>query len=110
MSILSNLYHNLAYMWRKDSNDIHDILSRIETELKQMALNLDVLRTEIERVETVDASAVVLLQKLLAEIEANKDDPAALQGLVDRVRVATDALAAAVATVPVEPPVEPPVV
>lgn len=107
MLILSNIYNNLAYMWRKDFNDLHDVLTRIELELKQMALNLDVLRTEVERVETVDASAVVLLQKLLAEIEANKDDPAALQGLVDRVRVATDALAAAVATVPVEPPVEP---
>lgn len=62
-----------------------------------MKLDFTALEAELTRNDTVDASAKLLLETLFAEVEANKDDPAALQALVDRGRAANDALAAAVA-------------
>jgi len=57
-------------------------------------------------IETVDGSASTLITQLLAEVEANKNDPAAIQALVDRAKAATANLAAAVAagTAPPAPP------
>lgn len=65
-----------------------------------MPLDLTALEAEIARDGDVDSSAATLIQRLAAEIEANKTDPAALQALVDRLRSQTDTLAAAVAAVP----------
>ena len=61
-----------------------------------MALDLTALTEEVARLETVEASATALIRSLLDEVAANKDDPAALQALVDRVKAADDGLAAAV--------------
>jgi hypothetical protein len=59
-------------------------------------LDLTKLEAEVARNETVDGSASALLSVLFAEVEAAKNDPAAIQAIVDRVRGANDALAAAV--------------
>lgn len=59
-------------------------------------LDFKALEEELSRNEEVDASAKALLEKLFAEVEASKNDPAALQALVDRGRAANDSLAAAV--------------
>jgi len=55
------------------------------------------LRAEVERNETVDGSAKVLMASLLAQVEENKTNPAAIQELVDQFRAQNDSLAAAVA-------------
>ena len=47
-----------------------------------------------------DASAVVLLQALVTELNAVANDPAAVTALANRLQVATTALSAAVAAVP----------
>jgi hypothetical protein len=60
-------------------------------------LDLSALEAEVARNETVDGSAKALLEQLFAEVEAAKNDPVAIQAIVDRVRAANDALAAAVA-------------
>lgn len=54
------------------------------------------LRAEVERNQSVDSSAITLLNALAAKVEENINDPAALQALVDQVRASNDALAAAV--------------
>lgn len=59
-------------------------------------LDLSALEAEVTRNETVDGSAKALLAQLFAEVEANKNDPVAIQAIVDRVRAANDSLAAAV--------------
>lgn len=59
-------------------------------------LDLSKLEAEITRNESVDASAKALLEQLFAEVEAAKNDPVAIQAIVDRVRAANDTLAAAV--------------
>lgn len=61
-----------------------------------MPLDLSALEAEVSRNESVDGSASTLLTQLFNEVEAHKDDPAAIQAIVDRVRASNDALAAAV--------------
>lgn len=79
-----------------------------------MALDFSQLEAQVSRDETVNGSAVTLIQQLAAEVEANKNDPAALQAFVDRLRGSQDTLAAAVQantpatpTTPTEPPTPP---
>jgi hypothetical protein len=73
-------------------------------EIKQMTVAMEVLRQEVERSNTVAASAVALIQGLADRIEASKGDPIALQAIADDLRGGTDELAAAVeANTPSEP-------
>jgi hypothetical protein len=60
-------------------------------------LDLTALEAEVTRNESVDASASALLKTLFDAVEAAKNDPAAIQAIVDRVRNSNDALTAAVA-------------
>ena len=60
-------------------------------------LDLTALAAAVEEDESVDSSAVTVIEKLMAEVEANKADPVALQAFVDRVRASTAKLGAAVA-------------
>ncbi len=60
-------------------------------------LDLTALTDEVTRNESVDASASALLKTLFDAVEAAKNDPIAIQAIVDRVRNSNDALAAAVA-------------
>ena len=62
-----------------------------------MPLDLTALKAELNRNKEVDDSAKVAMARLLAEVEANKNDPAALQEVVDEWRAQNDSLAAAVA-------------
>jgi hypothetical protein len=55
------------------------------------------LRTEIEANRSAKDSAKRLFATLVAEVEANKSDPAALQTLVDDLKANDEDLAAAVA-------------
>lgn len=93
------LYHNvegiLDHVKTMHSHQ-HNILERIDL----MALDLTTLTEEVARLETVEASAVTLIRTLLDEVAANKEDPAALQALVDRIKASDDVLASAVATTP----------
>jgi uncharacterized coiled-coil protein SlyX len=61
-----------------------------------MALDFTQLEAQVSRDETVNGSAAALIVQLAAEVEANKNDPAALQAFVDRLRASQDTLAAAV--------------
>jgi hypothetical protein len=64
------------------------------------ALDLSGLITEATETETIEASASLVIDRLLAEAEANKNDPAAVQAVVDRFRAARGPLATAIAAVP----------
>jgi hypothetical protein len=44
----------------------------------------------------VDSSAITVINALMAEVEANKADPVALQAIVDRVKASNTKLGAAV--------------
>lgn len=69
-----------------------------------MKLDLSALEAEVTRNESVDGSASALLKALFDEVEASKNDPAAIQALVDRVRASNNTLSAAVsANTPSQP-------
>lgn len=69
-------------------------------------LDLTALEAEVARNESVDDSASILLKQLFDEVEKSKNDPAAIQAIVNRVRAANDKLTAAVvANTPGAPPV-----
>lgn len=69
-----------------------------------MALDLTALEAAANRNTDVDDSAVTVISALMAEVAANKTDPAAIQAIVDRVNASTDKLAAAVANTSGTPP------
>jgi hypothetical protein len=80
------------------------IASRLTQLEANMTAAMEVLRQEVERSNTVAASAVTLIQGLADRIEASKGDPIALQAIADDLRGGTDALADAVeANTPSEP-------
>lgn len=54
-----------------------------------MALDISALESEIERSTTLDAGILALL----AEFEAKKGDPVAIQSLVDKLRSSNDVIA-----------------
>ena len=61
-----------------------------------MASDLIVLQEQVSKVETVDQSAIVLIQGLAEQIAELKNDPAAIQALADRLNASATALASAV--------------
>ena len=86
-------------------------LSNLLERIDKMAINLETLTAEVTRVQTVQASAVTLLTSLTKELEKistdlaaksaeGANDAAALNELIDKLKVSTDDLATAVATVP----------
>jgi hypothetical protein len=79
------------------------LLPQLLQEMKRMSEALNSLAEQVARVETVNQSAVALLQGLhVALVDAlakqtSGEDPAAVQALAERLAADTDALAAAVA-------------
>ncbi len=63
-------------------------------------LDLSALTAEVTAQETVEGGASTLITQLLAEVQANINDPVALAALVQRGAAANAALASAIATVP----------
>lgn len=72
-----------------------------------MALDLTALGVELDRDRDVNSSASDLIDRLAAEVEASKNDPVALQAMVDRLRANSDALAAKVANTSGQPQTPP---
>lgn len=61
-----------------------------------MATDLVPLQNEVSALTQVVPSVVALLEGFASRVEAEKEDPVAVQGLVDGVRSQAQALAAAV--------------
>jgi hypothetical protein len=93
-----------------DPADIFDQLSTLNKRITQMALDVSALEAEITRVQTVQASAITLIQGVVTELEAVKAelslknahvepplDTSALDKLVGDLKSSTDAFSAAVA-------------
>lgn len=64
--------------------------------LNKMAQTLDALQAEVTRNTTVEASALVLIQGLAAQIKAAGTDPVALKAITDQLTQNDDALASAI--------------
>lgn len=75
------------------------VLHAITQKLNHIMSALDNLKTQVTALETVEASAVTLLQGLKAALDAAiaSGDPAAIQAVADQLGTDTATLAAAVA-------------
>lgn len=58
--------------------------------------DLSSLQAQVQANTEVEASAVVLIQGIAAQLAAAKTDPAAIQALSDQLKASADGLAAAV--------------
>lgn len=86
---------------------ILDLLHQILTKEKHMDTELTTLANAVEAEGGVVDSAIVLLTQLVADIEAEKNDPVAIQAIVDSVNAQKQKLAdAVVANTPAEPPAD----
>lgn len=77
-------------------DQILDLLGAIQRKEVAMNAQLDALTVQVKANTDVEASAVVLLKGLAAQIETAKTDPVALQALSDSLKLSADDLAAAV--------------
>lgn len=71
----------------------------LQTLIKQgdiMSAQLDALTAQVQANTEVEASAILLLRGLAAQIADLQDDPAALQALSDNLKASADRLAAAI--------------
>lgn len=69
--------------------------------LKTMAIDLSALTAQIAATASVEASAVTLINAIVAEIVASANDPTKVVELAAQLKAATDPLALAIATSPV---------
>lgn len=70
-----------------------------------MATYFEDLQAQVALTVTVEASAVALIQGLVAKLEAAQGDPAQLQSIVAQLKASSDGLAAAItANTPGGPP------
>lgn len=61
-----------------------------------MAADLTALTAQVTANTDVEASAVILINGLAAQLVAAKNDPVAIQALADKLKASADSLAAAV--------------
>ena len=76
---------------------IISFLKGIQRKEEAMATDLTALTAQVKANEDVEASAVLLIQGLAAQITAAGTDPVALKALSDGMKTSADALAAAIA-------------
>ena len=73
------------------------IAAAIDRFTLMVGTKMDALIAQVTATVGVQASAVTLIQGLVAELVAAQGDPAKVQALTDQLKASTDALAAAVA-------------
>jgi hypothetical protein len=84
-----------------------DVLASIDTRLSDIQIHLgrveamaakefEALEAQVEENTSVEESALTLIQGIAAQLEAARNDPAAITAMATRLRSSADALAAAV--------------
>ena len=76
------------------------IQQQLKRGIKKMASDLTDITQKVTDTEGTEESAITLITSLAQEIADNKNDPAALQALSDRLNAENTKLAAAVAANP----------
>jgi hypothetical protein len=82
---------------------IERLLKSILSEEKTMSLELDTLTAQVQANEDLEASAIMLIQGIAAQLIAIKDDPAKIAALADSLKASAASLSdAIVANTPAE--------
>ena len=101
-----DVYHHFVQSetTNKKLDRILDILGAVQEKEEIMSKELDALTAQVKANTDVEASAVILIQGLAAQIAEAKDDPVKIQALADSLKGSADTLAAAVsANTPMSP-------
>ena len=101
-----DVYHHFvqAETTNKKLDRILEILGAVQEKEEIMSKELDALTAQVKANTDVEASAVILIQGLAAQIAEAKDDPVKIQALADSLKGSADTLAAAVsANTPMSP-------
>lgn len=92
---------NNTSQWIQDltilKSQIEQRQNLIQEVLRIMGLDLTALTQQVAATATVEASAVTLINAIIAELMANANDPAAVTALANQLKAATDPLATAIA-------------
>jgi hypothetical protein len=94
-----HIYHHFAEKEKEVTKLLNRILAtlvRMETQEVQMSQELDDLKAAVAENSALDDSIIQLVNGLAAQIEALKDDPAALAALAVEVRAKSALIAAAI--------------
>jgi hypothetical protein len=95
-ALLMRLIDNLIERDTQRTQEMAKHLECISMEIKKMSAQLDALKAAVAQNAEVDASAIALIQGIAQQLQAIKDDPAAIQALADELMAKNAALAAAV--------------
>lgn len=76
---------------------IINLLQAVLFKEARMSAELDALSAQVAATNTVEQSAITLLEGIAAQLAAIKDDPAKIEALATSLKAQSDSLAAAVA-------------
>ena len=82
-----------------EQHKLDQILDAVKTLIEQEKIimaDLTALTSQVQQNTEVEASAIVLLNGLSAQIAQLKNDPVALQALADQLKTSSDSLASAI--------------
>lgn len=98
MGFRIDIYHHFdsEIKVNKKLDEILKLLDVIRRKEDVMSAELDALTVQVTANTDVEASAILLLQGLAAQIAALKTDPVALQALSNSLKMSADNLAAAI--------------
>jgi hypothetical protein len=85
-----NFHH--YFHFKSGDKFLKKLIERIDT----MSQAIDDLKVEVESLISVNESAITLIEGLVAQFEAVKNDPAAIQAIIDETRAEKEKLAAVV--------------
>lgn len=99
LDVQLNVVEVHVHVHQADSSLLEELLSRVKNLQKKDVIimaTLEELETQVEANTDAEQSAIVLIEGIVAELEAAKNDPVRLQAAIDNLRGSGDALAAAV--------------
>jgi hypothetical protein len=96
MRIEIHHYHHPDKKTHKKLDAILRILQDIQRKEVIILKEMDELETQVTGIESVDQSAVTLIQGIAAQLADAKTDPVKIQALSDRLNASATALAAAI--------------
>jgi altronate dehydratase len=76
---------------------ITELLKELTQEQKKMAADLTVLKAQVQQNTDLEKSAITLIEGIAQQLADAKNDPAAVQGIIDELKASSSALAAAIA-------------
>lgn len=81
------------YQWRRSVDAKLDAILKL---LKEEAMTLDELQTQVAANTSVESSAITLIQGIAAQLAAAGTDPVKIQALSDKLKASATSLATAI--------------